>query len=355
MKWQPPYEPGATPGATGIHNSDPNAQYSNGNPATGEQGSIPPMEAVAHTMQEIVHLIAAAGLTPDHADLEQLRKGVLWMIQNLVPVAKSGDGIDLYHGHGGAADLQYYLRSLVAGDNVTLDLLTDVNGKTSIKINSSGSGGGVSGEANTGSNLGTGAKVFAQKSGVDFQHRSIKAGDGITVTEGTNEITVAADVSALPTLASVAPAFMAQQKRLPSTSPTVLINAAWLKRPLNDLIINQIAGAAFDTNTAQITLPAGTYRAQFLGVASNAGHHRTRLYDLTHATQLGVGNSADSYTGSSSPLNPSMGICHFVLAEEAVLEVQTYFKGSNTARMGDSEENGPDYHIDGWVEIVKEA
>lgn len=48
-----------------------------------------------------------------------------------------------------------------------------------------------SGEANTGSNLGTGeGQVFAAKSGVDFQHRTIKAGTNVTVSQDANEITI---------------------------------------------------------------------------------------------------------------------------------------------------------------------
>ena len=60
MKYNQPY---------GV--SDPNAAYINGNPSTGTMGSIPPAASIEYPQREIVALIAAAGLTPDNADLAQ--------------------------------------------------------------------------------------------------------------------------------------------------------------------------------------------------------------------------------------------------------------------------------------------
>jgi hypothetical protein len=52
-----------------------------------------------------------------------------------------------------------------------------------------------SGEANTASNVGTGTGVFKQKSGVDLEFKSLLAGFGLSVSGGTNEVTLAEKLS----------------------------------------------------------------------------------------------------------------------------------------------------------------
>jgi hypothetical protein len=55
---------------------DPNAGYQNGNPAQGQQGSIPPAAAFEQPMRELENLIAKSYQTPSDANLLQLTHGV---------------------------------------------------------------------------------------------------------------------------------------------------------------------------------------------------------------------------------------------------------------------------------------
>jgi hypothetical protein len=92
--------------------SDPNAPYINGNPATGEMGSIPPAASIEHDMREIVEVINYAYehkyrdsegtlcQAPSEFDLQQLRKAIWGFINsdkmalNLTYYVNSGNGSD---------------------------------------------------------------------------------------------------------------------------------------------------------------------------------------------------------------------------------------------------------------------
>lgn len=66
--------------------------------------------------------------------------------------------------------------------------ILEYDSATSTWVNVPNTGG--AGEANTASNLGTGAGVFAQKVGVDLQFKSLVAGTNITLTPSANSVTI---------------------------------------------------------------------------------------------------------------------------------------------------------------------
>ncbi|GEM_PF-1596082 len=89
-----------------------------------------------------------------------------------------GGGEDIYKTKSGV-NLQF--KTLVAGSNVTL-----TGGSDTVTISASGGGGG-SGESNTASNIGTaGVGIFKSKSGADLQFKKLNAANNrISVTDDT--------------------------------------------------------------------------------------------------------------------------------------------------------------------------
>lgn len=69
--------------------------------------------------------------------------------------------------------------------------------------------GATGGEANTASNVGTGAGVFKTKTGVDLRLRSLLEGDGVTITEGTDEVTIEVDPTVVSLLADLTASLVA--------------------------------------------------------------------------------------------------------------------------------------------------
>jgi hypothetical protein len=72
---------------------------------------------------------------------------------------------------------------LDGGTNITLNYN---RASSSLRINAATS----SGQANTAANIGTGTGIFAQKSGIDLQFKSLTSGSNVTLATSSNEITI---------------------------------------------------------------------------------------------------------------------------------------------------------------------
>lgn len=188
MKRQPPFDPAIIDPIDGIYNTDPDAPYVNGDPRIGRRGSIPPFEAVDHPQREIVEVIEWSGQTPDHEDLEQLRKALQWLVGERL-VKSAGGAIAVYGGIDEDDDA-HVIRSIEAGSNVTVDLVEAPPGSGLHKIRiSSTAGGGVGGAGDPLVNIGDGAQVYKGNITDQEQLRSLKGINGIVVTQNANDIT----------------------------------------------------------------------------------------------------------------------------------------------------------------------
>lgn len=100
---------------------------------------------------------------------------------------------------------------------------------------------------------------------------------------------------------------------------------AWRTRDLNTVRNNSIAGASLTAN--QFTLPAGTYFIIAQAPALNVGLHKAKLYNITAAADVIIGQTARS--GVSTVLTPSIVLGVFVITSSTVFEIQHYCNTTN--------------------------
>ncbi|MBD3261342.1 MAG: hypothetical protein GF334_06590, partial [Candidatus Altiarchaeales archaeon] len=91
-----------------------------------------------------------------------------------------GFGASVYKQKSGVT-LEF--KSLTAGSNVTI---TENDFDVEITANTAG-------ESNTASNVGAGNEIFKQKTGVDLEFRSLSAGPNITLTQNSDDVEIGTD------------------------------------------------------------------------------------------------------------------------------------------------------------------
>lgn len=126
-------------------------------------------------------------------------------------------------------DLQF--KSLVAGTNVTLTPASNT-----ITIAATGTG-----EANTISSVGTGTSVVKGKSGVDLQIKSLIAGSGITLTPGTNDVTIASTGGAgTPTVLRRVTTTNTNDVQIVAYGSTVDVNSITVTKTANNVTLSTV-------------------------------------------------------------------------------------------------------------------
>ncbi len=238
-----------------------------------------------------------------------------------------GAGIGLF-AQKNVTDLEF--KSLVAGTNISLSSGTDT-----VTISSS-----ASGEANTASNLGAGEGIFSSKSGVDLRLKSIVAGSGVNLSSDTNTITITnssiGEANTASNLGASGSSVFSQKsgvdlqfrKLIGGTNVTLTENT-------NDITIDA-SGAAGETNTAS-NVGAGTgvfaqksgVDLEFKSLVSGSGINVT-----SDATTVTVTNSGIGEANTASNLGAGEGI--FESKSSLDLRFKSLVEGTNVSLSSDT-------------------
>lgn len=133
-------------------------------------------------------------------------------------------------------------------------------------------------------------------------------------------------------------------------------SGAWRTRALNTEAYNDIDGAALDTGTGRITLPAGTYFFEARAPVFNVQLARTRLWSVTASSVLIPGGSLlPNADATAAELAQVDGVLRrrIVLAAESVLEVQQFCastKATNGFGVPSNLASMPEVYTEVWVQ-----
>jgi hypothetical protein len=112
-----------------------------------------------------------------------------------------------------------------------------------------------------------------------------------------------------------------QDQKAQNTAGGTFTSGAWQIRTLNTEVYDR--DAAFTLSSNQVTLPAGSYEAEWWCPASNVSRHQSRLFDVTNTAVLGLGMVVDTTTsGQDTAGNVSHGVAKFTLADATAIRVE---------------------------------
>lgn len=110
-----------------------------------------------------------------------------------------------------------------------------------------------------------------------------------------------------------------QERKAPGTPSGTFTAGAFRTRALSHVVVNNIVGASLVSS--QLVLPAGSYCATWIACCLKVTASVSKLYDLTHTADLGVGTFAYG-TSSVNVDTLSVGSGEFTLEEGSTVELQ---------------------------------
>jgi hypothetical protein len=231
----------------------------------GEQLYTPSGVATSHSLLSNLS-------SDDHLQYFNESRGDARYVRNGASV---GAGEPVFKQKSGT-DLQF--KTIVAGSNVTLTPGTDT-----LTIAATDTG-----EVNTASNVGTGDGVFKQKTGVNLEFKSLVAGSNVTITPGTDSITIASTDTGEVNTAS----------NLGATGEGVFAGKVGVDLQFKKLIPG--TNVTFSSNGESITINAAGGAQTMAGTIT-----QTQKTVGTSAVRATVSGSAPSATRKKLVLKPS--------------------------------------------------
>lgn len=330
--------------------TDPAQPYDDGNPLLGRRGSRPSGSTWNLIFAELLNVLDTAGLEPDPEDPTQVAAAIMML----------ATGGDMFKADnlGGLADIIAARANLGLGNNATgranLGILqrrgTSIASAATTDLGSADSHYVQVTGTDTITSLGTGtARDFVMvefTAACTLTHHAAN----LILPAAVDRVTAAGDRAIFVRRGAAASAqwiclvyqcadglpiarngtLQMRHQVASGTNGGSAVAATWNTRPINTVVLNEIAGASLSSN--RFTLPAGTYRMLHCICCANGNHqNKTRLRNITTGSDvlLGVSADSDSATGSTG-YSHMFGV--FTITATTVFEIQQYsvVAGANT-------------------------